>query len=394
MADITIDTSALSSTKFKIPQLGPEKLEGAPPSTISLVPGTYSFQQPDLSGTSFSFTVTEDGLVTYGPDNDTFLQGKGTPDLTVRGLPVTIQTGALSEDLKLRMVGTPVLTRGLHHLTLVPGRYGFFLSYGVTALEFRLDSSGQVTLPPEHTGYATATGTTLEIRGYTITLDFRQLSHDLRPDLLGNSAILKRATTHQLTLVPGQYRFFLSVGAADLWYRLAPDGKVTVLPEHTGYATATGTTLEIRGYTITLDFRQLSHDLRPDLLGNSAILKRATTHQLTLVPGQYRFFLSVGAADLWYRLAPDGKVTVLPEHTGYATATGTTLEIRGYTISLDFHGQFHDLTPDLLGQNLTFPYAQVHQLTLAPGMFILRSRRDSLCDIFVAVRPDGSLYPA
>ncbi|SOD88027.1 hypothetical protein [Streptomyces sp. Ag109_G2-15] len=393
MADITIDTSALSYTKFTIPGRGPEVLDGAAAPTLSLLPGTYSFVQSELGEPAFRFDVADGDVVTYDAESEAFLDGKGTRNLVVRGFPVVMQTSALSEDLGLRITGRPTLGRGSHDLRLTPGRYGFFLALGLSDLEFRLGADGQVTVPPAHAGYATGNGSTLEIRGYTVTLDFRQLSHDLRPELLGNDAVLSRATTHQLTLVPSpSYRFSLKLGYTDLVYRLTPDGQVTVPPAHAGYATGNGSTLEIRGYTVTLDFRQLSHDLRPELLGNDAVLSRATTHQLTLVPSpSYRFSLKLGYTDLVYRLTPDGQVTVPPAHAGYATGNGSTLEIRGYTVTLDFRQLSHDLRPELLGNDAVLSRATTHQLTLVPSPSYRFSLKLGYTDLVYRLTPDGQV---
>ncbi|WP_328960783.1 hypothetical protein [Streptomyces virginiae] len=383
----------MSYTKFTIPERGPEVLDGAAAPTLSLLPGTYNFVQSELGEPGFRFEVTDGGVVTYDPGSETFLDGKGTRDVVVRGFPLEINTSALSEDLGLRVTGRPTLGRGSHNLKLVPGRYGFFLALGVSDLEFRLGADGQVAVPPAHAGYASGNGSTLEIRGYTVTFDFRQLSHDLRPELLGNSTVLSRATTQQLTLVPcSTYRFTLAIGYAELVYALTPEGQVTVPPAHAGYASGNGSTLEIRGYTVTFDFRQLSHDLRPELLGNSTVLSRTTTQQLTLVPcSTYRFTLAIGYAELVYALTPEGQVTVPPAHAGYASGNGSTLEIRGYTVTFDFRQLSHDLRPELLGNSTVLSRTTTQQLTLTPCSTYRFTLAIGYAELVYALTPEGQV---
>jgi hypothetical protein len=58
--------------------------------------------------------------------------------------------------------------------------------------------------PARQAGFAQASGRTLTINGYQVTIDSRALCHDLASILLGNQVTLPRPQTHQLTLIPAK----------------------------------------------------------------------------------------------------------------------------------------------------------------------------------------------
>ncbi|MER7540556.1 hypothetical protein ABTX77_38185 [Streptomyces sp. NPDC097704] len=484
MAEIRIDSSGLTFTKFSVSGHSPDLVDGAGAPVVSLAPGVYGIEQIPGRPASFEFQVTQGGLVEYAPANDAFLGGRGTSTLILRGFPVTLDGRALSHDLEVflkgstarfarsavheltllpaegygfvpgpRVVvplfdlnpdgtvhltesvaqcgsvgvsadGTPLVTiRGFtvtidgralshdlrlfldgndavlsrattHELVLIPAAgYGFVLARGFADFRFTLTPEGQVSLHADHVGFAEASGPTLTIRGYKVTVDARALSHDLTPELLGWTGSLSRATTHELTLIPSQqYMFFLARGLADFHYALTADGQITIPPDFNPFAEATGRTLTIRGYKITLDARALSHDLTPELLGWTGSLSRATTHELTLIPSQqYMFFLARGLADFHFALTVDGQIALESWYAGFAEATGRTLTIRGYKITLDARALSHDLTPELLGWTGSLSRATTHELTLIPSQQYMFFLARGLADFHYALTADGQI---
>jgi hypothetical protein len=213
MADIRIDTSRLTYRFFQIRGQTPTPIDGTASPTLSLAPGSYTFQQ---GGPTFNFQITASGVVDYDAANDQFLTGRGT---------------ALSHDL------TPVLSAGRvpltrdapHVLHLVPGRYAFAIASGAANFTLDLTPDGQVRFTdPALEGCAHISGRTVTITGYTITFDLTGLSHDMRASLSGNAAaMLTRGGGPQpLTLVPGRYAFAIASGAAN-----RPRGRLPTVPQ-------------------------------------------------------------------------------------------------------------------------------------------------------------------
>ncbi|MFI1701516.1 hypothetical protein ACH419_36955 [Streptomyces bobili] len=339
---------------------------------------------------SVTLTATTAQCATVG------VASAGIPLVTIRGFTVTIDGRALSHDLRPFLNGNDaVLPRATtHDLVLIPAEgYGFLLSRGFADFRFTVTPDGQVNLHSDHVGFAEASGLNLTIHGYKVTVDARVLSHDLAPELLGRTGALPRATAHELTLIPSQqYMFFLARGLADFHFAVTVDGRVTVPADFGAFAEAVGRTLTVRGYKVTVDARALSHDLTPELLGRPGALSRDTTHELTLMPSQqYMFFLARGLADFEYALTRSGVVTVAPRFGAFAEATGRTLTVRGYTVTLDGRALSHDLTPELLGRRGTLPRATTHELTLIPSRQYMFFLARGMADFHFAVTPDGRI---
>ncbi|MET7304372.1 galactose oxidase-like domain-containing protein [Embleya sp. NPDC005575] len=200
-------------------------------------------------------------------------------------------------------------------MELAPGTYVFQQMSGPPAtFTFDVTPDGLVTYDPASDGFLAGRLTgTLIVHGFIITVDGRALSHDLIPVLPGNSDPLSRDSTHELTLIPGDYRLALVSSVADFAFALAIDGRVSVEPRFTGFAEAAEQTLTIHGYRITVDGRALSHDLIPVLPGNSDPLSRDSTHELTLIPDEvYRFLPRDAGMSFTVTLDIYGAVSVVP----------------------------------------------------------------------------------
>jgi Matrixin len=403
MSDIRIDTSNLTYTKFFIPELGADFIEGANTPTISLEPGLYGVQQQTSLGANFRFEVTPDGFVNYDIANDGFLSGRGTTTLILRGFTITLDARSLSHDLLPTIIGALVLPRdSTHELTLVPAvgyifqpTPGFFADF-----QFALDVDGQIVIEPRYGGFTTVNGQTLTISGYQITIDGRLLSHDLGLFLLGNRdrEILPRDSTHELTLIPAAgYIFQPTPGFfADFQFALDVDGQIVIEPRYGGFTTVNGQTLTISGYQITIDGRLLSHDLGLFLLGNRdrEILPRDSTHELTLIPAAgYIFQPTPGFfADFQFALDVDGQIVVEPRYGGFTTVNGRTLTISGYQITMDGRLLSHDLGLFLLGNEDMLSRDSTHELTLIPAVgYIFRLTPGVFADFQFALDVNGQI---
>jgi hypothetical protein len=187
-------------------------------------------------------------------------------------------------------------------IRLKPGVYGFQQISGGSGPIFRFEvrPDGLIDYDPANEKFLDGRGaTTLNVRGFTITLDGRALSHDLSPLGMPPSVVgLSRHSTHEFTFIPGPYHFRLQANTsypieADFWLNVNADGQVVVDPRSAGIATATDRTLTINGHRVTIDGRALSHDLQlVGMVGSdvAADLPRDRTHEFTLIPGAgYRF---------------------------------------------------------------------------------------------------------
>ncbi|PSR18281.1 hypothetical protein C8255_08160, partial [filamentous cyanobacterium CCP3] len=175
-------------------------------------------------------------------------------------------------------------------IQLAPGEYSIQQVLGLPAsFSFQITPDGLIDYDTASDGFLSGRGTTtLLIQGFTITIDGSALSHDLLfQSLLGNSDVLSRNQTHELTFLPAAgYSFYTASGiAADFRFDLDVTGQVILDPRYAGFATANGQTLTLTGYRITIDGSALSHDLLfQSLLGNSDVLSRNQTHELTFLP--------------------------------------------------------------------------------------------------------------
>lgn len=222
-----------------------------------------------------------------------------------------------------------------------------------------MELSGNVTVPAEYSGFASASGTAVTVHGYTISIDARSLSGDLFPadlwTLKPEPARLERTQVNQLTLVPARsYRLIAGSGiVATFTYEVDRAGNVIVPPQYAGFASASGRTLTIRGYTIAIDGRRLSHDLLPAALWGytGGFLRRTTVNRLTLIPATYSFHPGSGlGADMTYTLRVDGKITYPDDCEPFLDGRDTsTLVVGGYPLLVDASDADSDLAgiPDI-----------------------------------------------
>jgi len=179
-------------------------------------------------------------------------------------------------------------------LSLPSGTYTFRHPDIAAEFTFEVTPDGFINFSAAHDGFLSGRGTsTLVVRGFTISLDARTLSHDLVP--LALAVLLARDRTHVLTLLPAKGYAFLpsSQFVGDFRFDVTTEGTVNYDQGYDGFASGRGSSqLVVGGFPITIDGTGLSHDLQPFLLwGNSEILSRDSTHLLTLLPAKGYAFL-------------------------------------------------------------------------------------------------------
>ncbi|WP_328876362.1 hypothetical protein OHT76_43520 [Streptomyces sp. NBC_00287] len=399
---VTIDGRALSHDLEPFLNGNTEQLPRTNINQLVLIPAQgYGFV-PGPRVIVPAFDLNPDGTITLTPTTaqcaTTSTTPNGTPLLTIHGITVTIDGRALSHDLRPFLNGNDaVLPRATaHELVLIPAEgYGFLLARGFTDFRFTVTPDGQVSLHPDHVGFAEVSGLTLTIRGFKVTVDARALSHDLTPELLGGTGTLSRATTHELTLIPSQqYMFILARGMADFHFTVTPDGQIKLDPKYAAFAEVAGRTLNLHGFKVTINAMALSHDLNPELLGWTAgPLSRTSVHELTLMPSQqYMFILARGMTDFHFTVTPDGQIKLDPKYAAFAEVAGRTLNLHGFKVTINAMALSHDLNPELLGWTAgPLSRTSVHELTLMPSqqyMFILAR---GMTDFHFTVTPDGQI---
>ncbi|MFI0411599.1 hypothetical protein, partial [Actinomadura sp. 3N508] len=264
-------------------------------------------------------------------------------------------------------------------------------------------TDGQIVVDQRFSEFAQASGRTLTISGYKITIDGRQLSHDLQVyGMYGNMPIMSNTTTHELTLIPQtQNGYLLQPGAyiADFYFGLTTDGQIVVDQRFSEFAQASGRTLTISGYKITIDGRQLSHDLQVyGMYGNMPIMSNTTTHELTLIPQtQNGYLLQPGAyiADFYFGLTTDGQIIVDQHFSQFAQANDRTLTISGYKITIDGRGLDRDLMPTAMYSDMgVLARDRPHEVTLIPAAgHTLKENVEPYTEFYVAVDIKGNVRP-
>lgn len=290
MPAITLDTSQLTYPLVAVSRAGGPSghgdgdggtlVDGAadPPPAVELPAGAgYRLRLGDGMTAAVAFDVRADGTLDFAASYDAFLSGRGGRRLTVRGVPVLVDARSLDHPLTPDLPGAaPLAPDGTHELRLLPASgYRLRVEAGTAdgGLGFSVTAHGKVRIAPESSGLAEAAGNTLTVRGRTVTVDGRGLSHGLLPVGVPDAAagtFLSPATVHRLTLLPAAgYVFHAGPGVpADFSYTVRPDGTVDYDASCDAFLTGRGTdTLVVGGFPVVLS----AVDADSDLLGLAAL---------------------------------------------------------------------------------------------------------------------------
>ena len=279
-------------------------------------------------------------------------------------------------------------------MTLLPAKGYQFIPAPSFFADFTLtlEADGSLVVDPRFAGFAEASGSTLIIKGYRITLDTSSLSHSVLPFLSGWGEHLPPGT-HQMTLLPAKgYQFIPAPSLfADFTLTLEADGSLVVDPRFAGFAEASGSMLTIRGCRITLDTSPLSHALLPFLSGWSEYLP-AGIHELTVIPAAgYGFRLATGiAADFQFDVDVSGQVISKPEFAGFAKASANHLTIRGYPMLLDATHADSDLL-GIAGLEVRAQTPRELEAVMVPAKGYLPETANGICTTGFSIEPDGRI---
>ncbi|MFF4666016.1 Ig-like domain repeat protein [Streptomyces sp. NPDC001282] len=336
MPAISIDTSQLTYPFVAVSGAGGGARHGLrdglvdgaadPPPEVRLPVGSgYRLRLGEGTTAAVVFDVRGNGMLDFAPEYDAFLAGRGTRRLAVRGVPVLVDARGLDHPLTPDLPGAaPLASDRTHELRLLPAPgYRLRVEAGTAegGLGFSVTSGGKVRLTPESAGFAQAVENTLTVRGRTVTIDGRGLSHGLLPVGVPDAAagaFLPPVTVHRLTLLPAAgYVFHAGPGVpADFSYTVRPDGTVDYDMSCDRFLTGRGTdTLVVGGFPVVLS----AADADSDLLGLAALDGRPdpaprAPRELTavLVPAKGYQPRTVHGVCSGFRVARDGTLSVDP----------------------------------------------------------------------------------
>ncbi|MFJ9646469.1 hypothetical protein ACIRQU_25830, partial [Streptomyces sp. NPDC101206] len=120
-----------------------------------------------------------------------------------------------------------------------------------------------------------------------IRFDTSGLTHT-QFSIIGHSPeLVDGASVPVISLEPGIYGFQQLTGQPPIFtFEITQDGSVQYDLNNREFLDGAGTdTLTVRGFAVTIDARELSHDLTLFLLGNPGLLSRERAHELVLAPG-------------------------------------------------------------------------------------------------------------
>jgi hypothetical protein len=177
---IRVDAGELTYKKFLVLDQSATVFDGSAVDVLALASGTYNFRQPDI-GADFTFEVTPDGFVNYSAANDSFLSGRGTSTLVVRGFRIGLDARTLSHDLQPFSLSEILSRERTHVLTLLPAKGYAFLPSSQFVGDFRFDVTpeGTINYDQGSEGFVSGRGSSqLVVGGFPITIAWKGAQDD------------------------------------------------------------------------------------------------------------------------------------------------------------------------------------------------------------------------
>ncbi|MFC3895062.1 hypothetical protein ACFOWZ_26575 [Lentzea rhizosphaerae] len=311
-ARVTVDSSGLSYANATVSGLGwPAP---APVRTMNLLPGGHFFVP--MGGSQIAFQVTPAGTVTY---TSALMGGSGTSALTVRGLPITVDsTGLDYYNVSVTGVGwpTPAKVRTFH---LVPGNHEVVTS-GATEVPFTVTEAGIAT----YSSPLLSGTSTLAVHGIPVTLDSTDL--DYSTVTIGGAGWPAPAKIRTFRLLPGNHDV-LTPANTKVPFTLTAAGTLT----HTSpVLTSSASTLAVHGLPITVDSTEL--DYASVSVTGAGWPAPAKIRTFRLLPGKHAVLTGAGNK-VDFEVTDAGTVQFTSELLrGNGTAT---LKVQGLPITLD-----------------------------------------------------------
>ncbi|MEV4319480.1 RNA polymerase sigma factor [Actinocrispum sp. NPDC049592] len=317
---VDYSNSSVSGVGWKAPQ---------PKHTFKLLPGQHQVVTTGSPGVPFA--ITPDGHVDYAAEQDRVLDGQGTSTLTLRGLPVTLNTTDL-DDGNTTIGGINFKAPGTSRVfQLLPGAHQF-LSYTNIQLPFVVSPEGTVGYRADLQGTLTGSGTrTLAVHGVAVTLNTAGI--DYLNTTIGGIGWQARQPSRTYKILAGPHEI-VTYNNLRFQFTVGKQGEVGYKPELGSILSGSGTsTLTVRGFTITLDTNDIDY-------GNTTVgavdwKAPRKLQEFKLLPGAHEIVTN-NSIKLPFTVSPDGHVEYKPELRGTFTGGGTTaLAIHGLTLTFN-----------------------------------------------------------
>jgi hypothetical protein len=332
---VTVNAQALSDPYLQVDSFVEEFT--AAPFTLTVLPGQHVMQEYIESGTAVSFTVGDDGTVSYDPSLAGVFSGQGTNNLVVNGVTISVNAQALSDPYVEIDTYIEEFTSAPFTLTVLPGQHVIeeYIESG-TALDFALGADGTVSYDPSLQGVLSGQGTnSLVVNGVTIAVNAQKLSDPY----VEIDAYIEELTAapFTLTVLPGQHVMeeFIESGSS-VSFTVGADGTVSYDPSLQGILSGQGTnSLVVNGVTITVNAQALSDSYVQ--IDTYVEKLTAAPFALTVLPGQQVMQeLGQGGTSVGFAVGADGTVSYDPSLQGILSGQGTnTLLVNGVTITVN-----------------------------------------------------------
>jgi hypothetical protein len=388
---VTFDSTAVSATLFN---LYPATTGGFVPNVVTteqLEASAYQFCIP-AGGNCFDFTVNTDGSLAYGAELDTFVSGRGTSTLQVRGFPVTIDATAIHVD-RMNIAHGEVADGPNVAATysLVPGGYDLCVPAENNCFAFTVSATGQIDYEASRDTYLAGRGSsTLTVGGFAITVDASSVSADrFNIDFGGVGTFVNAPVT--VTLVPGSYNVCVPSSNNCFDFSVALDGALDFAHTLDGYVSGRGLrALTIVGFPITFDATAVTADRFNVDFGSVGTAAVSAPMTYSLVPGVYSMCVPASNNCFAFSVSLGGLLGFSASLDGFVSGRNTgTLTVRGFPITIDATGESATTFNVDFGSVGTGPN-QATTFSMVPGIYVVCVPASNNCVLF-SVTPGGTV---
>lgn len=203
--DVTIDASTLTTTRLWL--LGVDVFASDSPHTYTLTPGTYDLEQYDSGVDIGSFTVGDDGRISYDPSAASVLSLEDAHTLKLTGRDIVID-GTLLSEVRLYLGSSWVFDTAIEaRLNVVPGSYdlrSYETNEDIGILDIHDDST--ITYAQPLNRVLSGGGTNrVQLHGIEVTVDATRTPSPQRVQLAGIQLVFSSAEVQHLALLSGPY---------------------------------------------------------------------------------------------------------------------------------------------------------------------------------------------
>ncbi len=293
-------------------------------STVHLVPGgPYHLDIGNFNG--LGFEVAADGTLRVDEGD--------TAKATVAGSILSLNTASAYLDIgSFAGCSTwdrgPECTPGGRYVELVPGGAYRFTAGGWNRFMVHVDDEGELSIAEDDAAKAEIDGRTVQMLTVPVVLDPGRFEGPFSFDY----GARWWTGPQTLELVPGGYYGINAGGWTSLFIHVDDEGMVTLqspFPDRddSPKARAEGDTVTFRTVPVTLEVGDY-----PGLLGLASGPQWSGTRTVQLVPGG-EYMLDVSSANkVFFRVGPDGEVTVDAGEAHKAVGEGGTLLLQTQTV--------------------------------------------------------------